>query len=266
MGKPVQSVINVGKGVLGLGKTDTSAMGAFNRTPEQIEAEKKLLGQLTQGLGQFDTTASDLASRKAMSMAAGQSRQASNPFLGIKAAQQAQMEGQEMAKMNEFERQAQQQRTLADLISGQRQAAQQSAQAQMETSQADQARRTGFIGNLAGSGATLGAGYLKGKEKDSDENIKENKKAIEDSGGKIDEFLSKLDPYTFEYKNKDLGSKQMGVMAQDLEKSEVGSAAVREVNGSKVVDPSHLTMPILAAQSDMFKRIKELEDKVKKRA
>lgn len=260
MGKPVQSVLNAGKGVLGLGKTDTSGMGAFNRTPEQIEAEKKLLGQLTQGLGQFDTTASDLANRKAMAMAASQSRQASNPFLGIKAAQAAQMEGQEMAKMNEFERQAQQQKTLSDLITGQRQAAQQSAQAQMETAQADQARRTGFIGNLAGAGATLFSG------KKSDEMTKEEIKAVSDSGGKIDEFLSKLDPYTFEYKDKSNGKKQMGVMAQDLEKSEVGSAAVREVNGVKQVDPSHLTMPILAAQSDMFKRIKELEDKVKKRA
>ena len=242
------SAVKSAKGFLGLQKTDTSGLTPFQRTPEQLEAEKNLLKQLTmQASG--GGLASDIAQKKAMALGASQSNQSSNPFLGIRAAQQAQQEGQAAAQLGAQEQ-------LSNLLTGQRQTAMQAAQGRMETAQADQARRTQFMGNLAGSGAAL-----LGKE--SDENSKENKKAVQDSGGKIDEFLSKLDPYTFEYKNKDLGSKQMGVMAQDLEKSEVGSAAVREVNGVKQVDPSHLTMPILAAQSDMFKRIKELEDKVK---
>jgi len=258
------SIVQPIKSTLGLQKDPQAQQqfSGFQRTPEQIKAENDLLAQLSlQSQAQVGGPAADLAQRKAMSMAASQSRGASNPYLGIKAAQMASGEMQEQAKLNEQERQMNTQRMLSDLITGQRQSALSATQSAADLRQQEQGRRASFIGNLAASGGQLAMGG----NKQSDEDIKVKKKAIENTGGKIDDFLSTIDPYTFEYKNKELGGKQMGVMAQDLEKSDIGRAAVSEVDGVKQVNPEHLALPMLAAQSDMFKRIKELEDKVKKR-
>jgi len=257
---PFKKVEEYGKGLFssainmsGLNKTDTSPLNNFNMTPEERAAQNKLMAQLSNQAMGGASPLSDMANKQAMALASTQSRNASNPFLGIKAAAQAQQQGQAEAQLG-----AQQQ--LSDMLNAQKQTALQATQAQIDARAGDRDRRAAFIGQLSSSAGQASGG------KGSDENLKENKKAISDSGGKIDEFLKSLDPYTFEYKDKNLGKKQVGILAQDLEKTEVGAAAVREVDGNKVVDPSHLTMPILAAQSEMIKRIKELENKVKKRS
>lgn len=56
----------------------------------------------------------------------------------------------------------------------------------------------------------------------------------------INDFIDKLQAYTYDYKNPNLPGagqgRQLGVMAQDLEKHPIGKSAVKEVNGIKMVD------------------------------
>lgn len=279
------------KGPLGLGgtKDEQNALGAYGRTPEQIAAEAALLNMLAAQSSGGPNPAADLAQRKAMALGVTQSAHSSNPFLGIKAAQDANAQMQEEAKLNA-------QNQLSNLLTGQKQAALQATQAAAQLKQQDNQTKASFWGNLGGNVLSFAGGkpsaagvapenegYSSGsignssydnaansgsyKFTTSDVNLKKDIKPEGKAGDKLTSFLEKLDPYTFEYKDKKEGEgERMGIMAQDLEKSPVGSAAVIEVDGVKRVDPSRLAMPMLAAQAEMIKKIKDLEDKIKKRS
>jgi hypothetical protein len=54
-------------------------------------------------------------------------------------------------------------------------------------------------------------------------------------------------------------------MAQDLEKSPMGKALVENVNGTKMVNTVQGFGSVLAAQSQMHNRIKELEAQLNKK-
>lgn len=104
---------------------------------------------------------------------------------------------------------------------------------------------------------------VSGVHKLSDERTKKN---IESPGSdEVHNFLKSLEPKTFEYKKPDdplAGhGKQLGVMAQDLEKSHVGKSAVEDHHGKKAVDYGKLFPAITAAMGDMHKRMKKLEGK-----
>jgi len=121
-------------------------------------------------------------------------------------------------------------------------------QAQMYGQQAQ--ARTDLLGTAAQSGATAYA---------SDVNVK---KDIEKAD--ISSMLDKLTGYKYSYKKPSLHGEgpQVGVMAQDLEKSELGSQAVAEdMDGVKRVDYNKLGGPILAALAEINKRVNSLEDK-----
>ncbi len=107
-----------------------------------------------------------------------------------------------------------------------------------------------------------GAGLAGALSAMSDKNEKKN---IE-SDDKIQDFLSKLKAYKYEYKdpNTELTSPgpQHSVMAQDLEKSEIGQGMVDEADGGKkVVNYAKGFGAILAAQADLNRRLSELENK-----
>lgn len=256
MGSITQGLIDPQKRMLGVERIDTGEFNQYKLTPEQRESEKRLLAQLEkQSLNAGPSPESDQAQRQAMSMAASQSRNSSNPFLGMKAAAMANMEGQEMAKTAQLNRQAQSQQLLANVYGGKSQQSVDALKAQTGQRSDENKQRSQVAGDVMSSLSNVF----------SDKKKKENIDAVQDSGGKIDEFLSKIDPYTFEYKDESLGGKQMGVMAQDLEKSDIGRSLVENHPEGKTVRVDKIGLPILAAQSDMFKRIKELEDKVKKR-
>ena len=66
----------------------------------------------------------------------------------------------------------------------------------------------------------------------------------------IDELLTVLTPYTFQYKDQTYGAgKRFGIMAQDLEKSDVGKQFVIDTPVGKMVDFGNMMGLIVASQA-----------------
>jgi hypothetical protein len=66
----------------------------------------------------------------------------------------------------------------------------------------------------------------------------------------IDELLTILTPYTFQYKDQTYGAgKRFGIMAQDLEKSDVGKQFVIDTPVGKMVDFGKMMGLIVASQA-----------------
>lgn len=95
----------------------------------------------------------------------------------------------------------------------------------------------------------------------SDEKLKKNIK----SGDKdVESFLDKIVPKQYDYKDSKHGSgKQLGVMAQDLEKTHEGKFAVENTPQGKMVHFGKLSAMMLASQANIHKRLKALEGKKK---
>jgi hypothetical protein len=112
-----------------------------------------------------------------------------------------------------------------------------------------------------GAIANLGVGVV---AKYSDVNLKKNikKRNIGEvlAGDKLTDFLDNLETYNYNYKDEKHGEgDQTSIMAQDLEKSEIGKKAVIETPEGKMVDYSKLLPAMLAASVDTHKRISGLE-------
>lgn len=89
----------------------------------------------------------------------------------------------------------------------------------------------------------------------SDARVKDN---IEIADKDIDALLDELTPYKFKYKGGD--QKQIGIMAQDLEKNPLTQALVSEnENGVKIVDGAKAATLSLASVSHIHDRLKKLE-------
>lgn len=105
---------------------------------------------------------------------------------------------------------------------------------------------------LIGTGITAAALF-------SDENLKKN---IQPGKEAIRQFLDSISGYEFDYKNPEHGEgKQLGIMAQDLEKTDIGRDAVENHPEGKKVDFQKLQAAQLAQLSDINVRIKKLEGK-----
>jgi len=106
-------------------------------------------------------------------------------------------------------------------------------------------------------GAMSAIGGALGSLKISDENLKED---IKPSGKKLDNFMKALSGFEYKYK-KGLGEpgKKFGIMAQDLEKSELGKTLVVETPIGKMVDTGHASLGALAAIARLQKRLEKLE-------
>lgn len=112
---------------------------------------------------------------------------------------------------------------------------------------------------------TPGAVYHQGKGWTySDENLKEN---IEYSDKDVKAFLDRIKPAAYDYKDKVKNSplaspdRQLGVMAQDLEKSKLGKEAVSEGEDGKIVDYKDLQPKMLASLAALNQRLKKIEGK-----
>lgn len=108
--------------------------------------------------------------------------------------------------------------------------------------------KTGIIGSVIGA--------------ISDRRAKKNIKKT--SEAELAEFMGALSPSSWRYKNPGLPGaalgKRFGVMAQDLEKSKIGKALVRDrPDGLKEIDVGQATGTILAAISSMNKRLSAAE-------
>lgn len=128
---------------------------------------------------------------------------------------------------------------------------------------ADQANRQAALDmeklkNEAYKGGSGGGSFLGGLFSSmSDEREKTNIKAADK---KLSEFLDALDAHSYEYKDPKNGhGRRISVMAQELEKSELGKEFVFEAEGRKRVDYGKGLGTMLAAQAALHKRIKKLE-------
>lgn len=109
-------------------------------------------------------------------------------------------------------------------------------------------------GNMIQGGAQIGAAAASTSDKRAKKNVK-NVDSID-----IDQFLAKLSPKKFEYKDKADGEGQhTGVMAQDLQKSSLGQEAVVDMGDGKLgYDVQKMIGIQLAA-------LKHLADKIDKK-
>jgi len=110
----------------------------------------------------------------------------------------------------------------------------------------------GGLGGLAGGAASL-VPFL------SDARVKQH---IKHDTAKIRAFLDTLHPQEFEYIQKP-GDKHYGVMAQDLQESEVGeSMVIKTPEGELMVHGGMGLSAVLAALGDINKRLASLEAKL----
>ncbi len=129
-------------------------------------------------------------------------------------------------------------------------------QAQMQAHAAQQ-EAAGVRGVLqAGAGAALGFAGLP-----SDRNMKEDISPSSDA--KIEEMLDELSAYDYKYKDQDRYKEgpQTGIMAQDLEKSELGSEFVEDTPEGKMVDYGKMSGTLAAALANVNERLKRVEGK-----
>ena len=93
----------------------------------------------------------------------------------------------------------------------------------------------------------------------SDKRLKTN---IKDADADATEFLKGLKAYSYDYKDSKFGAgKQLGVMAQDLEKTKFGKQAVINTAEGKMVHGAKLAGALAAATSSMNRRLEKLEGK-----
>ena len=113
---------------------------------------------------------------------------------------------------------------------------------------AERDRDAQLFGGIIEAGATAYA---------SDKRVKKDISHLDSA-----EFLKHLKGYSYEYKDpKKYGEgDQVGVMAQDLLKTKLKGAVIKDEDGTLRIDYSKLSGPILALLADMNKRLEEVED------
>lgn len=127
---------------------------------------------------------------------------------------------------------------------GQTAVAAQNANAQGANSQADANAKNQTIGMGLSAAAMF-----------SDERGKEEIEEFSPS-----DFLDSLTAYKYKYKDPKHGEgNQVGVMAQDMEKTETGSKMVVDTPEGKVIEYSKAGPAIMASLADLNKRIKKVE-------
>lgn len=93
----------------------------------------------------------------------------------------------------------------------------------------------------------------------SDERLKEN---IEDGDKAATDFVRSLNAHTYDYKDEKHGTgKQLGIMAQDLERTKFGKQAVIETAEGKSVHGAKLAGALAAALVAVEKRLSKVEGK-----
>jgi len=114
--------------------------------------------------------------------------------------------------------------------------------------------------SAANMGAMAGFAQAAAYGMASDENVKEN---IEIAPEQIDDLLNNLTGFKYDYKDpeKHGEGKRMGVMAQDVEQSEMGKELVSEdEEGVKRIDTGKSVSAILAGLARMNERLNKVEE------
>lgn len=115
-----------------------------------------------------------------------------------------------------------------------------------ESDRTQQGKEEKFTGDVMSKIGTAVAAMM------SDER---EKKDIRPAGDDLDEFMASLDPKAFKYKDTSKGGtapgEQVGVMAQDLEKTAVGRTMVKNTPEGKKIDPLRAISVMLAALAEL---------------
>lgn len=190
--------------------------------------------------------AQDSASAKIM-----EQRQAQQDLLGLRQLEDA---GARDASQEQFTAEIAPKRELQQKDMQQFQA---DAQRAMQIGNVRSQRNAQYQGMMAGFGSSLMSG--------SD---KEIKKDIKPDDKNLDKFVEQLQAYSYKYKDTSkpgtAEGERHGIMAQDLEKSEIGKSFVKDTPNGKMVDYGQGFGAILASQARLNERLKELETKKKK--
>lgn len=120
-------------------------------------------------------------------------------------------------------------------------------------------QKSGLFGSVIGGLASAAPTILQAF---SDEKAKKNKMpAAKD----VKDMLDKLSAKKYEYKNPELpgaiDGQRFGILAQELAKSKMGKSIVKESPQGKMLDIEQGYGAILAAQSELNKRLNKLEKK-----
>lgn len=196
----------------------------------------------------------DQSNKQALAFA-GSARGTSNPALAFRQAQQIQ--GEQQADVNQqaaMLRLQEQRNALAGLSNYMTGAENRALNQASSNADLNEKRKNKLFDTFANIGAAAV----------SDENSKENIKKEDNSADKISNFMDALKSYTYDYKDEKNGQgKQMGVMAQDLEKTQVGSQMVEDTENGKMVDFGKGFGAILASIASLNDKIKKMEGKEK---
>lgn len=200
---------------------------------------------------------------KAQQAGAASARGVSNQaLLNRNVSQAAQQNQLEMTREVAAQKLAEQQAADAGLIqaaAAQRGVALNAATQEAQLAEAAGKRRAEFTSSIAAAATQAAAG--------SDENMKENIKKG-NATDKISEFLGALKSYNYNYKDDKANGREnpdgevTSVMAQDLEKSELGRQMVKDGPDGKEVDYGQGLAAMLAGIAELNERTKKLEKKV----
>jgi hypothetical protein len=234
---------------------------AVNQQNQELQRQQ-LAGQL---LGQQSGLEASLAGSQAQLQQQGAlANQAMQGQFGLTAAEQA-LRAQQLNQAAELQRLGLQGQAQMGMDQSLNQNL--GLQAQMDANRQQQIAqgKGGVISGLSGAAMTAAILSDKRAKKDIKATKGEATRALDKmagSGSKEREMLDKLQAYQYKYKHegKD-ASPQMGIMAQDLEKSRLGKQMVvqDEVTGLKMVDFGRGFGALLASQAELNKRLKAIE-------
>ena len=111
------------------------------------------------------------------------------------------------------------------------------------------------------NGTTQAVGSIVGGVAKSDERVKKN---IHKEDARVDDFLRQLVPSSFEYKRPEQGvyaapaGTNLGVMAQDVERSQIGREMVMDTPEGKVIDKYKMLAASLASNARLNERLDKL--------
>lgn len=131
-------------------------------------------------------------------------------------------------------------------------------QRELDIKKGEQESRKGLIGGVVQSIATGALGA-------SDERLKEN---VSDAGPAIDRMLSSLAAKSYDYKEPEVdgGGRRTGVMAQDLEKSDLGERLVMDTARGKYVNYERALPLLLASAARLSERLDSFENSKTRKA
>lgn len=223
-----------------------AADSAALRLQEQMQAQQQLMGLTGQMRGQ------DIGAAGAQAQFAQQGQKMNDEMVQFYTSQGMSLQDAQMKAAQELEKLRVQQNIAMQKMQ------QESSDSTFRTSQEKQTadvkaglEGTGMVLDVIGGGA--GAAAM------SDENVKTD---IAPADMKLYEFLDKLDSHSYHYKDEKHGKgERVSVMAQELQKSDLGDEFVFDTEDGLGVDYGKGLGTMLAAQAALHKRLKKLEEK-----